>query len=209
MKFCIISDTHNKHKELTLQPADTIIHCGDFTNSGSEYEIKQFLNWYSNLNQYKHRILIAGNHDWLFETNGLFARSLVPDNIHYLEDSGIELDGIKFYGTPIQKMFCEWAFNRTEETLIKHHKAIPSDTDVLITHEPPHSILDVVINKNEMLGTVSLYNEVINRIKPKLHCFGHIHSGHGIKVTENTTFVNASNLDENYQYQYNPVLIEI
>ena len=71
MKICIISDTHNKHKYLELPDADIIIHCGDFTSMGKEHEIKNFMKWFSELKQYQHKLIIAGNHDWLFETNGL------------------------------------------------------------------------------------------------------------------------------------------
>ena len=84
MKLVIISDTHGKHEELTqdLPDADTIIHCGDFTSLGEEYEIIEFMKWYSNLSQYKYKLIIAGNHDWLFERNGSLAKSLIPDNLH-------------------------------------------------------------------------------------------------------------------------------
>ena len=58
-------------------------------------------------------------------------------------------------------------------------------------------------------GSPGLYFEVLERIKPKLHCFGHIHSGYGIKVIENTTFINASNLDEDYMCVNSPVIFEI
>ena len=74
MKIVIISDTHNRHRKLTLPEADTIIHCGDFTSMGYEHEIRDFMKWFSHLNQYSYKLLIAGNHEFLFETNGLLAR---------------------------------------------------------------------------------------------------------------------------------------
>jgi len=210
MKICIISDTHNKHKRLGKLPeADVIIHCGDMTSVGHSHEILEFMKWFSKLEQYKYKICIAGNHDWLFERNKLIALEKVPENVIYLEDEEVILDGIKFYGTPVQLPFCNWAFNKPEERLIDHWKVIPDDTDVLITHQPPHSIFDWSVYDNICTGSPSLYWEVVERIKPKVHCFGHIHSGHGVKVIENTTFINASNLDEQYMCVYDPVLIEI
>jgi len=209
VSICIISDTHNKHKQLILPPADIIIHCGDFSSMGYEHEIKIFMNWFSNLNQFTYKLCIAGNHDWLYERNPILARSLVPDNVIYLEDSSVELFGLKFYGTPVQKIFYNWAFNRSEEKLEQHWKAIPDDTDVLITHTPPYSILDYVPQSNCHEGSPSLYYEVLNRIKPCIHMCGHLHSNHGVKVIENTTFINASNLDEGYKCVYSPILIEI
>jgi Icc-related predicted phosphoesterase len=209
MKICIISDTHNKHKRLAKLPeADVIIHCGDFTSMGHSHEIINFMEWYSKL-PFEYKIVVAGNHDWLFETNGIIAREKVPENVIYLEDQEVIIDGIKFYGTPVSLPFMNWAFNRPEEKLKQHWEAIPDDTDVLITHQPPFGIFDWSVYDKKQTGSPSLYFEVVERIKPKIHCFGHIHSGHGIKVIENTTFVNASNLDEDYMCVYEPILIEI
>lgn len=209
MKICIISDTHNKHKRLGRLPdADMIIHCGDFTSMGHSHEIVDFMKWYSML-PYKYKLIIAGNHDWLFERSRLLALEKVPENVIYLEDSGIEIEGLNFYGIPVQPPYNNWAFNRPEEKLIEHWKAIPDNTDVLITHGPPNSIFDFSVYDKIHTGSPSLYFEVVDRIKPKLHCFGHIHSGYGIKVIENTTFINASNLDERYMCVNDPVLFEI
>jgi Icc-related predicted phosphoesterase len=209
MKICIISDTHNKHKRLGVLPeADMIIHCGDFTSVGKEHEIRDFMKWYVAL-PYKYKLIIAGNHDWLFERAGMHARSLVPKSINYLQDWGVEIEGLYFYGSPVQLPFNDWAFNRPEEKLRQHWEAIPDKTDVLITHGPPYMIMDYGIYNMQHTGSPSLYKEVMERVKPKLHCFGHIHGGYGIKVIENTTFINASNLDEGYMCVNAPVLFEI
>jgi len=207
--IAIISDTHNKHKQLNLPDADVIIHCGDFTSVGKEHEIRNFFKWYSKLEQYKHKIVIAGNHDWLFETNSLLAKSLVPKNVIYLEDSGVEIEGIKFYGTPVQRPFNNWAFNRPEEKLEKHWQAIPDNIDVLITHSPPYSIMDLSIYNGDCCGSPSLYNEVVERIKPLVHLMGHIHDGYGVKIINGVVFINASNLDESYNCVNKPILIEL
>jgi Icc-related predicted phosphoesterase len=212
MKICIISDTHGKHKQLKNMPdADVIIHAGDITTIGKEREVRNFLKWYASLDQYQYKIFISGNHDWLFERNGILARSLVREynNITYLEDTGIEILGINFYGTPVSKPFCDWAFNRHPDKLIEHWKAIPDNTDVLITHTPPKTILDYVNWQNDSEGSPTLRIEVLERIKPKIHCFGHIHEGYGRLVIDNTTFINASNLDRNYDCVNEPNIIEI
>lgn len=209
MKICIISDTHNKHKRLGRLPdADVVIHCGDFTSVGHSHEIVDFMKWYSML-PHKYKIVIAGNHDILFEKSRLLALEKIPKNVIYLEDSGIEIEGVKFYGSPVQLPFMNWAFMRPEEKLIQHWQAIPDDTDVLITHCAPHTIMDFGAFSNHHTGSPSLYWEVMNRIKPKIHCFGHVHSEYGQKTIEGTTFINASNLNDDYLCVNAPVIIEI
>lgn len=211
MKLCIISDTHMKHKFLSLKnyEADVLIHCGDITGNGGSGAITQFLEWFGGLDQFKHKIFIAGNHDWLFERNNNLARELVPDNIIYLEDEEVVIDNIRFYGTPVQPPFMNWAFNRYEPKLIQHWHAIPNGIDVLITHSPPYMIGDYVPWSAKHEGSQSLYDEVVNRIKPKVHCFGHIHEGYGMKILDNTKFINASNLDGDYQCINDPFIVEI
>lgn len=211
MKIVMISDSHGKHNNIkNLPSADMIIHAGDFTTIGKEYEIKDFMKWYSKL-PYKHKLIVAGNHDWLFETNPLLAKELVSDDVVYLEDSGVEIEGLYFYGSPVQKPFHNWAFNRPEEKLKEHWEAIPNKTDVLITHNPPYKIGDYAIYGNEHTGSPSLRDEVVNRVKPMAHIFGHIHEGYGVHkfINDDTIFINASILDERYYLINKPILIEI
>ena len=213
MKLCIISDTHTKHKflnyDLKSLEADVIIHCGDITGNGGIKAIEEFMNWFSKLEQFKHKIVIAGNHDWLFERSNLRAREVVPENVNYLEDEEIIIDGIKFYGTPVQKHFNNWAFNRSEAKMAQHWAAIPDDTDVVITHSPPYGIGDYVPWNGNSHGSPSLYMEMVKRVRPKIHCFGHIHEGYGIKIIDDITFINASNLDGQYQCINEPIIIKI
>ena len=213
MKIVTISDTHTKHEELNqdLPDADMIIHCGDFTSLGREFEIVDFMEWYSALDQYKYKLIIAGNHDWLFETNGQLAKSLIPDNVIYLEDSEIEIEDLNFYGTPVSKPFFDWAFNKPEDKLKKHWEAIPDYIDVLITHSPPWSILDYVPFSDNNEGSPTLYYEIFNRLNKnlKLHCFGHIHEGYGEMEFNDLRLINASNLNRNYKYTNKPVVYEI
>ena len=79
-KITFISDTHQKHRQLTndLIGGDMIIHAGDIMTSGYyETEVKDFCEWFSSLNNYEHKIFIAGNHDRLAENNpNLFKRIL-------------------------------------------------------------------------------------------------------------------------------------
>ncbi len=212
MKITIISDTHNKHKQLDeflTEESDVIIHCGDFTSMGYDYEVSDFMRWFSNLNQFKHKIFIAGNHDFSFEQNFDHIKKFIPSNVIYLENSEVIIDGVKFYGTPIQKEFYNWAFNRKYEDLEEYYKMIPDDVDVLITHTPPLGILDSVINNPLPQGTPILDEEIFERIKPKINCFGHIHESYGVETIYNIKFINASVLNERYQLTNKPIIVEI
>ena len=212
LKIVIISDTHNKHKQIKsedLPVADVIIHCGDFTSMGYSHEIRDFMKWYSNLYQYDYKIIIAGNHDLMFEDFPVLAKENIPENVIYLEDSGVEIFGKYFYGTPVQKPFGNWAFNRPEEKLKEHWMAIPDNTDVLITHSPPHMVRDFVIYSNENTGSPSLYDEVVNRIKPLIHTYGHIHEEYGITEHNGIKFINACYLNRKYEYINKPIVVEI
>jgi len=56
---------------------------------------------------------------------------------------------------------------------------IPSGVDIIMTHGPPHSILDQA--DNQSLGCPNLLRAV-SRARPLMHCFGHIHEGHGANI---------------------------
>lgn len=186
MTILHLSDTHNLHRQLTdLPDADIIIHSGDFTMVGTKQEAIDFLNWFCDL-PYRHKIFIAGNHD-----ECLYGATLsgLDENCHYLCHSGICIEGVNFYGIP---MFVGDAINGKDRRLIQ---AIPMDTDVLITHQPPLGILDY--DNHYHYGSEDLWQKV-NSIKPKFHLFGHIHTNYGIEFCNEITFSNASMMDAGY-----------
>ena len=128
LKILHLSDTHGVHRHLRELPeADILVHSGDFTMSGSEAETLDFLEWVCDL-PYRHKVLVAGNHDAC-----LYGAHLdgLDDNVHYLCGSGVEIEGLKFWGVP---MFMEDCLRGKQEQL---YAAIPEDTDVLVTHTPP------------------------------------------------------------------------
>lgn len=208
MKLILISDTHNKHRWIKtneIPEGDVLIHAGDYSGRGSTEETKSFLDWFSNFH-HKHKIFIAGNHDFFFEKKSQAEiDAILPDNIIYLNNSGFTIDGINFWGSPDQPIFFDWAFNKTEEELKETWSKIPSNTDVLITHSPPYGILDKTI-RGKSVGCNHLMRQV-EIIQPKVHVFGHIHESYGIFEKHNTTFVNASLLNEKYYRVNEPIEI--
>ena len=207
MQLILISDTHGQHQKLNLPSTDMLIHAGDISSRGSKAEIIDFLNWFEKQDA-PHKIFIAGNHDFFFEhTSAEEINNTIPKNITYLNDSGVTIDGINIWGSPVQPWFHNWAFNRQRgEDINKHWKLIPEGTDILITHGPAYGILDRTIN-NELVGCEDLL-ERIKFIQPKLCVFGHIHEAYGIQQAHGTDFVNASVLDIQYRQVNDPVEYE-
>jgi Icc-related predicted phosphoesterase len=214
MRIVCLSDTHNCNEQIDVPDGDMLIHAGDATTVGNIDQIALFNHWLANL-PHKYKIFVAGNHDWLFETNRSFARQMLDNSIIYLQDEFIEIEGLKSYGSPWQPRFFNWAFNLNRGIeLAEKWKLIPLDTDILITHGPPNGILDEVKRTDwiEKTGCEELRKRVETLAefgKLKLHVFGHIHCGYGQDEKFGVKFVNASNCDEFYSPTQPPIVIEI
>ena len=208
MKFVAISDTHCRHNNLKLPKGDVLLHAGDVTYKGEKSEVIDFLKWFDKQN-YKYKIFIAGNHDFFFEREKEeLIQSLIPKSIIYLKDSGIEINGIHIWGSPVTPWFYNWAFNRMRGSAItKHWKLVPPNTDILMTHGPAFGILDCVINSNHV-GCKDLMKK-IKEIKPKVHVCGHIHEAYGREKKGGVQFINASVLNEFYELSNPPVPFEL
>ena len=231
MKIYFLSDTHTNmfnenYKELILPEGDVLCFSGDIMTTGyNEGEIIHFLKWLSK-QPFKYKIFIAGNHDRLFENFPLIPNDIIKEyqqyGIVYLEDSSFEYEGIKFYGTPYQPYFCDWAFNVENSEYLKDiYRMIPDDVDVLLTHCPPYGILDQSHQSNwsnltgeKHLGSVEL-KEVLDEmsqqnISPRVVAFGHIHGDGGKKIQiGNTIYINASLCNEDYEPLNDIITIEL
>lgn len=207
MDIVFISDTHSYHEQLTLPAGDMLIHAGDLTKRGGEREVVDFLKWFDQQN-FHHKIFIAGNHDFFFERfDPDYIKKLIPDSVHYLNDSGVEIGGIKIWGSPVQPEFFDWAFNRRRGNDIKRHwDLIPKDTDLLITHGPPYGILDQTI-RNEPVGCQDLWN-FVKESTVKMHVFGHIHEAYGTTTINDIQFINASVVNLQYKVVNAPVKVK-
>lgn len=206
MKLVIISDTHTQQPE--LPDGDVLIHCGDLTFRGESQESRMALNWL-NLQPHKHKLVIAGNHElgWEREERRKYILSDFK-NIIYLHNSGIKIKNIHFWGSPYQPHFCGWAFQRARgEALEWNWSLIPKNTDVLITHGPPFGYGDLVA-RGEQIGDVDLLNRVLE-VKPRIHCFGHNHSGYGQWKEHGIHFINAALLNEEYKLIHLPVEVDL
>ena len=100
----------------------------------------------------------------------------------------------RIYVSPYTPAFGDWAFaygpdeDRFNEP---SHTArgitsiatepIPDGVDIVMTHGPPRGILDSCPQGNVGCGKL---RRALHRVRPKMHCFGHIHEGYGIEVVD-------------------------
>lgn len=200
MKIVAISDSHGSHKSLTIPDGDVLVVAGDFMRHGGLEEIPVFHEWLTTL-PHKKKIIVAGNHDWAFERTPSMALSLLYagtiGDIHYLGDRSFTFEGVKFYGSPWQPDFFNWAFNLPRgEQLARVWARIPSDIDVLITHGPPAGIMDRNA-QDKKFGCQDLLERVL-KIKPPIHIFGHAHAGYGNEEHDGIRYYNVAVSDERY-----------
>jgi Icc-related predicted phosphoesterase len=214
MKVVLISDTHGLHERVVLPEGDLLIHAGDFTNVGEPWDVERFATWFSKTAEnYKHgAVLIAGNHDISMDEQN-YAQPAYDaqtfSGFHYLNDSGVTINGFNIWGSPVTPSFgYGWAFNRLGLEIKPHWKRIPDNTNILITHGPPFSVLDTPGGTRTSVGCPYLRNRTTELAQLKLHVFGHIHGSYGVSHGEHV-MVNASQVDEAYRVTHAPVIIDL
>lgn len=205
MRIVCISDTHTA--TVPIPDGDILLHAGDFTNVGAASDVIAFSNWMQSL-PHKHKIAIAGNHDFCFGSpdHYRFTEDGRPhiQGFTYLEDESIVVEGLKIYGSPWQPKFCNWAFNLSSSELKDKWEEIPDDTDILITHGPPHGVMDKCNNDGSRAGCKHLATR-IRDLDLKLHLFGHIHEGYGRQGIH----VNASIMTLSYHPVNLPIVVDL
>lgn len=217
MKIVTFSDPHGQHDRLILPGGDVLICAGDISPNGKRKDVIDFFDWFSE-QPHKYKICIAGNHDFFFDTNhernpNMFPYNpldIIPDNVIYLENNSVEIEGVKIWGSPMTPWFFNWAFNLVETELQTFWKQIPLDIDIIVTHGPAYGFGDKVKRDGKMVGCKHLL-ETIKNIEPKAHICGHIHEGYGEYLSRDgkTLMLNSSILDENYQLVNKPIVFNI
>ncbi len=187
MRIVAVADTHLFHDELVVPDGDVFVHAGDMCRGGSLDELAVAAAWIRSL-PHRHKVIVAGNHDWAFVHTPADARALFA-GCTYLEDTEATIDGVRFYGSPWQPAFNDWAFNLPRgPALAAVWARIPRGVDVLVTHGPPEGIGD---SNGNRAGCVDLRNRVLE-VTPRLHLFGHIHQDGGVWGAGATTFANVT-----------------
>jgi Icc-related predicted phosphoesterase len=135
------------------------------------------------------KIVVAGNHDWVFVRDPQVARALLGE-VHYLQDEGLVLEGVSFWGSPWQPAYHDWAFNLPREQLAAVWRQIPAGLDVLVTHGPPAGIGD----RSPLAARrgCQALRERVEQVAPRVHLFGHIHQDGGAWQVGPTLFANVT-----------------
>lgn len=182
-----ISDTHGKHREIVVPECDILIHAGDISNFDRREHYVDFFKWLDE-RPATHKVLLAGNHDQYFaEHSGHNEFLLWYPGIHYLESSGVELMGLKLWGSAAQPDVLRlhgkpMAFCYSRERRGAEWNKAPDGTDILVSHCPPLNILDK--NMEGITAGCDIVMDTIRRIKPKLTLFGHIHEAYGVRAKD-------------------------
>jgi Icc-related predicted phosphoesterase len=207
LRIVIISDTHNLHEELGVLRGDVLIHCGDALNGFTRAArgVEDLDDWFGR-QEFDRIFCIGGNHDFEFEDRIRTAAPLLR-NADYLQDESRQYKGTSFYGAPWTPELQGWAFYLPYDDMQAKWDLIPERTDVLITHTPPMNVLDQ--NRHgRHCGCPDLQRRLLG-LKPRIHCFGHIHASGGALDQGGTTFVNASMVDSQYKLTRRPYEFDI
>jgi Icc-related predicted phosphoesterase len=202
MNAMFISDTHGQHEDVLLPHGNMIIHAGNITKNGTPAEAVNFLQWFARL-KYNYKIFIAGTHDHFFENEPALAKRLIPAGVIYLEESGVEIGGLKIWGSPYNSFNHGSAFSRPEDKAIGHWEKIPDDSDMVIIHTPAYGVLDENAN-GEHEGSKDLLRKLI-RVEPRYFVCGHRPSTRGYEYRYGIHFINASVTNDEFKIAHKPV----
>lgn len=232
-RVVLMSDTHGRHRQVPLPAGDVLIHAGDLTLRGEPGTMQDLADYFVQLletQKFQQVILIAGNHDVTLQSSfyqqhiSRFGKNhasgecekaakALKASCTYLEDQTCTLwpsnSGICVYGSPWSPEYGTWAFTKPLDQMEPLWQAIPTETDILITHGPPFQRGDCAF-KGGAVGCPTLLQHVQNRIQPRLHVFGHIHEDAGwVGYDGQTMFCNASNVDLRYRVVQPCVVMDV
>jgi len=202
----LLSDTHQLHRELEIPDGDVLIHAGDFTLfSKSLQAIDDFNAWLGKL-PHRHKIVVPGNHEFFLEEDR--RRCSLLSHARVLINEGIEIEGLRIWGSPVTPLYGGAFGMSSAADRMRLYAGIPEDVDVLVTHGPPHGILDRGRESEMHSGCAELRNAVL-RTRPKLHVFGHVHGGYGVLRGEHTMFVNAALFGASGGLDHAPIVLRM
>jgi len=220
MKIIAISDLHGDLIEKYKLPAgDVLVIAGDVLPDDYHFDYKEVIKtsrierqgkWYDKVwlpylgtlqTKFPNVIWIAGNHDFFLQA--VIFEPKMPEGVHYLNESSVTIDGIKFYGAP-WNMTQGWAFAIDEKDYAKRLGTMPSEVDVLITHGPP-----AVKGMPGAHWTSEILAAWITLTPYKAVICGHIHEAYGTYKIEDVPIYVVSSKNRDYELVNKPVEIEV
>lgn len=229
VRVACFGDTHGKHDQVLVPDADILVFTGDCTDpSNPEPNVEQvraFNAWLGRL-PHEHKFVVAGNHD----ADGDMALEDLPklfSSATYLEDesASVEVRGrrISVFGSPWEPQYPGRTHVPAGPQLERAYAKVPDGVDVLATHSPPKGHFDRDPS-GARVGAEELA-AVVDRLRPALHCFGHVHTGREKEPTLNgpaklafadaggsratTTFVNGAVVDDDLVIAWAPKLVTL
>jgi Icc-related predicted phosphoesterase len=208
MKILHVSDLHGFHKMLHIpKDIDLLIVSGDVTNSKNrvenDVEFERFYKWWYKIETPK--IIIAGNHDNCFLKQ--YNKDKIKECSIYLEHEYWEYKGLLIFASPYIPTYGNWDFMIASHKISRYWDELSEDIDILITHGPPKTILDLSYNRQrnlEFCGDSALLKR-IKKVNPRYHLFGHIHdnqniSNYGLRTVDylDTKFYNSACVKDAY-----------
>ncbi len=204
IRVVCISDTHELHRGLFVPNGDLLIHAGDFTFWNHTSKIQDFNDWLGKL-PHPHKVVIPGNHDRAFAQDKRQRAKIT--NAVLLINEGATICGLNIWGSPVTCDDTAYGYSQPEDRAALY-ETIPANTDILVTHGPPYGVLDHEPGSDERQGCLELRKAVM-RVQPRLHVFGHVHTGYGVMPTKSTLFVNASLLGLAGDLENRPIAMDI
>ena len=230
MKVTALSDCHGLLLPIKeFEPCELVCICGDISPLNIQANHKKMRKWLTK--EFKpwceplpcdKVIFIAGNHDSALQNLDFMYTQFPKDkkvtylfheNYVYTSKSGKEYH---LFGTPYCKLFGNWAFMEMDSILENLYLAIPKNLDILITHDAPFGVSDIILQKDCPWydGKTHIGNKPLSRVilkqSPRIVLHGHLHStSREFEEWGNSKVVNCSIKDEKYNPVYKPLIIEI
>lgn len=208
-----MSDTHGKHRKIRVPDGDIIVMAGDAASWGRLSGLWDFFDWFAEL-PHEHKIVVAGNHDAIFEDNPDLARSRVPPGVQYLEAEGCEVEGLKIWGAPWAPRFAEtWqAFCLPRKKLKKKWAQMPKGLDISISHGPPSGVGKTIFSSvgggGRDVGDDALREAILEK-QPRLHVCGHVHVWHGAGTIGKTKVISAPICNIGHEIVKSPIVVDL
>jgi Icc-related predicted phosphoesterase len=207
MDLVFFGDTHELHREVNIPAGDVLICTGDFTMFSKSFRaIRDFDEWLGE-QPHRYKLVVPGNHEFFLEADSQ-RRSLLS-NARVLIDEAVTIEGLCFYGSPMTPLY-GGAFGKSSSSeRSQHWSKIHDDTHILVTHGPPHGILDLSPGQLDRMGDPELLYRIRELRSLRLHAFGHVHGAYGLVENDGVTFANVALMGHLGELVHEPLVIRM